>query len=436
MALAEKSLVQVINNIVQSILGTAFGVILARSLLPEGLGVYQLYISTAAILTTVGTLGLGQAGLFFINAEKEERRHVLYNLLMVSAALGVLCSLFLVLLTTVASGFFVLVPNWALFLFAAGSGAALLSAIFQYILLADLAVWQICFSGLFSRALPLAIVLCALFGKALQVDISLFAHAVGAITSMVFIWVVLSRKHQFCKTRLDTTLISRMVRYGFPLSIVNCLLILTANASIVLLRLLIPGALSEIGHFGRAVAIANLVILVPGSIGPILYSQWSRSKGKVDVPTLQLATRVNSIVGATLVLGVILMAKPLVLLLYGVDYLPAIPALRILALSCIFKAVMDVWLNLLMSRGETRTIPVVFTLALGILIGTSYLLVPTFGIEGAAISNLVSNLAAALVTFFVLRSNLSEDFPIRGLMIRLSDFAYIRRSARSIWAQS
>ncbi len=92
-------------------------------------------------------------------------------------------------------------------------------------------------------------------------------------------------------------------------------------------------------------------------------------------------------------LGLIAVARPVIVRLYGVAYLPSVPVLKILSISLFFSYLSIISGALLNATNRQKIQTGLIAVALAINIILNVILIPMFGIIGAAYAALISNFA-------------------------------------------
>lgn len=141
--------------------------------------------------------------------------------------------------------------------------------------------------------------------------------------------------------------------------------------------------------FQTAFAIPQALNFIPSSLVTFIYPYFARHKDEPDwvlkkYGLVMLAVSAMTAVIATLFIG----AAPLVIgLLYGEAYLDAVPALRVLMVGWFFAASLRiVSQNLVVTQRKLAFGIWLSVISVTILIVLNYLLIPSFGIVGAAVS--------------------------------------------------
>jgi O-antigen/teichoic acid export membrane protein len=157
---------------------------------------------------------------------------------------------------------------------------------------------------------------------------------------------------------------------------------------------------AAVGHYGAAAAMFAAFVLVPASANAVLYPRLAaaftaagdRFRG---LARLSIAGVVASAVPPTLI-G-ILLAAPLLVLVFGPDYRESVPALRLLALGIPLHAVNAIGGSVLQAAGRHRAMVRVVLVGLVVQIALDLALVPRYGIEGAALAMLGGSAVGTLV---------------------------------------
>lgn len=204
----------------------------------------------------------------------------------------------------------------------------------------------------------------------------------------------------------------------------NVVYLLNASIGLILLCYLMPDDFADIGYYGRAVAVCKLVMLIPIALAPLLYAQWSGLDGDERRLQVQLAFRLHLAMGIVIVSMFLLAGHWLVLFLYGKEFLPAVSALRILVIGIALRGILIVCISLLASDGRAHITACMMAVGVAAQIVLTWILVPHFGINGAALANTTGSFLVFLVGVFVLKHN--YQVRLRSMIaFRKNDFRYL-----------
>ena len=184
---------------------------------------------------------------------------------------------------------------------------------------------------------------------------------------------------------------------SLPLLLVDGYFILAANMDVIVLRHFAPPA--EVGAYYAAARIAALVNFFPLMIGaqaaPRLARLWTR--GEVAALTVLGRRYALLAAGGTAAAFLALLALgDLALALFGPGFTVARPAMLLLAGGIVLQALAGPVRYLLAMAGQERAMAAVMVGAAVLNIGLNLLLVPPYGMMGAAVATVASGLIFTL----------------------------------------
>ena len=178
----------------------------------------------------------------------------------------------------------------------------------------------------------------------------------------------------------------------------------------------------EAGLYGAAYRIIEQAHFVPVSLMttllPILTTAWTTDRERMMRITI-LAGEYLSIGSLGGLAVSIVVAEPLIVLLYGQEFSDAAPALPVLAGAFVFICIGYLTSNLLLIAGLQRRLITAGLLGLAINVAGNLVLVPLWGFMGAAWMTLVTEAAVVLWTAWVLRESMQLSAPALGRMLRI-----------------
>lgn len=190
-----------------------------------------------------------------------------------------------------------------------------------------------------------------------------------------------------------------MLRRAFPIALTTVFIVLCNESDIVLLSYLGQGE-REVGWYAAASRILKMLQLIPmlvvSGIYPIFSDLARGPKGSLNTAysgTLKLLLMI-AIPATIIVAG---FAEPLVRLVYGQDFTPAIQPLRLLAWSVPFLYLGYVFVNILVSSDHLIWAALATGGAAAINIVANLLLIPVFGIAGSAWAAIVAQVGLVVI---------------------------------------
>lgn len=426
MSLLRKGILTTSGSIFCAALGVVTQMILARKLMPEGMGQYHVLLNSGTLVVAFAALGIGQANIYFLNRIKTDAVSITMNSLYwwFVSSLGLIIALFIVVKTFVS--YFGYLPSFAILGFAIGVPAILLVNLLRPILVAGLRMKE---AVAVSIALPavymVLVIFLAVFEK-LQVATAIIAIAAGHIISMlILLWCL--RKNIDLKYSFDFSVFRKTLSYGLKLFTSNITLIASGSVGLLLLRYIMIEDFSQVGYFGRAVAICGLTRLITSSVTGMLYAKWSSVSSGERVAQVERALRMQVAIGIMIVLVILLFGRTIVIFLYGKAFLPAVTPMSILIVGSIFSQMTNIYSNLLAGDGKPLLNALVFGISIPFIVLTMFILAPRFGIVGAAWAQTLSYLASLVLAIAMIRRMYGVKLK-SSLILNGSDINYIRNS--------
>jgi O-antigen/teichoic acid export membrane protein len=167
---------------------------------------------------------------------------------------------------------------------------------------------------------------------------------------------------------------------------------------------------STVAQYGVAASFVTNLLAIPNafmlSMLPVL----------VAAPLANLTGLVNraavimAITGTLAVVGTTCLASDLVKVVVGKSYLGAIPTLEILNVSVLFTCLTAVFTYSSFARDHHRRLLLVSTAGLFANVGLDFLLIPSMGARGAAISTVGVEFALLIGTYLMFRNRVGNHF--------------------------
>ena len=335
MSFIKQSAATFVTQILLMVVGLATGVIVARVLGPEIKGQAALLANLTQILFMCGSLGLGSAFSFFIAKKKYPSRQIM--------TLALLCAL---LFGALVNGAFYLswplhVSMWAGISFNLIILSTALSILHIYsnylvrIVVGHGRIYSMNIASTVSTMTNFMLVVLLVFAWQLGLQgVVVSLCLAGLAQTGVLAWVL--KKDLIPASCWNFEFIRATFSYGikaYALLIIN---FLNYRLDIFLLQYITKNTI-EVGYYSLAVGMAELMWLVPNSAVAPLFSGVAQSDAD-DRSVITLRTcRWSLIFLAVLAVGGILLGRPFIRLLYGVEYLPSFgPFLWLLPGICLF----------------------------------------------------------------------------------------------------
>jgi O-antigen/teichoic acid export membrane protein len=428
MSFLRKGILVSVGQVFCILLTMTVGILFSRQLGPDGMGQYYLLRSTATIVLTVLSAGLGNANIYFLNNRRVPAVEIATNAIKAGAIQGILASVCLTAALLAFPEYFGYISIPVAVLFALGVGASTVMWTLRSIIVARLAARRMVSVDLTTPAvLLIAGGALALFGW-LRPQVALVVLSLGffAALGLVLLYV---RQDIDLSRRFHWQLFRDVLIYGIKLASANLLFVLGGTITVMLLRYLRPGEFTEVGLYSRALAVCVLIGLVPRAFGPLLYAKWSGPAGETRSQQAETTARMITAYGVLAAVAVATLGKYVLWLLYGPEFVPAQQALRLLAPAVAMTAVFQVYNNLLAGDGRVAITAYILVGTVVILSVVTWLSVPIWGIAGAALATVCGN-AFTLIVSMAVCCRLYSLNPLSCLLLRRSDLAYVSQALR------
>lgn len=405
-------------NIVASIgllfINLFISMIEARVLGPEEIGRFQVYITTKTYISTLCALGIGQSCIYFINRLKVGERKVLATSINASLILALLAGVVLCSIILLNRAYFGEEALVYVCMFCIGTSATLLNNIFTPVLLTRMEVVKSQTVKYSTRILTLVVLVSILLlGRQLSVGVLICLTGFTSVLASLLLYYFFHNRFSF-SDGIDFPLLGKITLWGVKLSGNNIASITLSSLPIYFLTWFsVQNGHLDVGFYSRANSLLVIGTIIASSIGPLLYSKWSGTtddelKGQVRRMSM-LYILINSIIAT----GLIITAYILIIIIYGEDFIDAVPVLRIIAITLVGNGLKEVCYGILSSRGYPLLI--LKNLVWGIIITAvgDYFIIPIYGVNGCAAVTTVASIMTAFLLMFD-ASNVST--------VRMADF--------------
>jgi O-antigen/teichoic acid export membrane protein len=183
--------------------------------------------------------------------------------------------------------------------------------------------------------------------------------------------------------------------------------------------LLIPFvSLTELGVYNVTMTAFGVLSAILSGTATALYPAYARIqtvKGRTGLQdAIHVASRYVSFISVPLALGLLATAKPALSLFAGEPYEPGSAALQIITLFFALTVLGNAFGNIFLLLGRTATASATTAVSVAASLATALILLPSFGINGAATSRGVGMLVGFAVTLAVVRGEIRLSFDLEA----------------------
>ncbi len=407
-------------RMIPGIVGLIFIPIVTRLFAPADYAYYVLVVSTVAVLVAVANWVSLSIVRFYPEYEREDKvgefcgKMVVLNVFTIILLVGVfLAGLFLVR-DHISGGLFCLM--------ALGTLVFILTSVFetfQHFLrvrrqvnsYSAFAVWKSI------SAVVLGIFLVVFFR--LGVKGLLFGVILGLIAALPFLWKKVKRNDAWDIGGTSFLFTLKMARYSLPLVLANLSAWILSLSDRYILQFF-RGS-TEVGIYSASYGISEKSILLLTSVfmlasGPLGISVWEKSGMEKSQRFVTKLSRYYLILCLPAVIGLSVLAKPLLRVLVARDYYEGYRIVLLISLGGFFMGLQHRFQLGLIFRKKTGYIMTAI-IAAGLLnILLNVLLIPSHGYMAAALTTLVSYVFLLALMVFFSRAYFVWKFPFKSLL--------------------
>ena len=226
----------------------------------------------------------------------------------------------------------------------------------------------------------------------------------------------------------------RILRASLPFAIVAIARRFASRVDVVLLTMLIGVAAS--GVYSAAYRVVFLMLMAPNFAGWVVMTVVSSSRmGTSDRNVLAEIYSWSLLIGLPISAGLYLTAPEIVALLFGSEFSASIKPLRILSWLVVMACIASTLIAFLSARDKQHLVMRYQITAAIFSFASNIILIPSLGIQGAAISAIAAE--SALVFALIRTATKSSGFPIKlstltACLAGVSTFFLLRASLDAI----
>ena len=377
-------------------LGIFTSVVAARILGPTGLGQYTVAAAISAVGVQFGNMGLNTSNTYAVARNPELLPALLANSLLVSCLIGGAGA-------SLAGFFFALRPALA----PVNGPLVVLSLVWIPVGLAQYLTQSLLVGVQETRAynqieltkkvLALLLIGLLIVRQNITPETVFMAGLIALVTSLI---LSLSRLWRILPKRPTPSL--SLFEWNFGMGAKAYLAVffafLVLRLDLVMVKYML-GA-EQAGYYSIAATFADYVLLLPAAVAMILFPKLSSMLDPVQ--KLRFAGKVTLGTGVLLLLLLALtgiLAKPVVQMMFGTPFLPAVRAFVLLLPGILFLGIQTVMVQFLNSMGFPLSVVIAWFFSCLLNIGMNLWAIPRYGIRGASV---VSSICYTLISLLVL----------------------------------
>lgn len=401
-----------VGRVVSVVSGAILTVALARLLEPDEYGLLYLAISVFGTIMLFSKLGIAKSAARYIAEYKEtdpgQLRHILrFGIILNFGTITLVCVVLLVTYEYIAQ----LIGEPALAPF-------LLFGVFFIALGTILAFVRVSLQG-FEAIEATATLRIIDRGSRLVFTLGLLVLGYGAIGALVgyilaylltvLVGVVyLYRRYyrDFSTGVVEAGLKRRIAEYAVPLTVTNTADVLDKRIDTILVGFFIGPVAVAYYTIGKQVVefVGTPMSALGFTLSPTYEAQKAKGNPGTAARIFEEALSYGLLFYIPAAAGLILVAKPLVELVFGSEYLGAIPVVQVLAVYALLQSVTKVTSNGLDYLGRARERAIVKGISAVLNVILNVIFIPRIGVVGAAIATVVTYSMYTLANVYIIHT--------------------------------
>lgn len=417
-------------------------VIISRILGPEGKGIYSLILLVPGIIAAFGNLGIGASNVYFTGSRRYKIGDIVANSIFSALLLGFL-SIFVFWLLLQAPFFqrFIesnKIVSFYLWIAVFSVPFSFLTQFLMGVVGGEQRIGTYNIIRLIEGALQLAGIAVFLFILETGLSGAVLAYVISIIGSAVFSLFAF-RKISVISFKINKRLIKDSFFYGGKVYLANALSFLNYRLDMFLIAFFLNPV--AVGIYSIAVGLSEKLFIVSGAFATVLFPKISSADTKEEDANnfSSKVSRHTFFIFSILSIVLMFFSYPLIWLFFGSDFLPAVIPLIILMPGIISFGVGGVLAADLGGRGKPHFAVISSLICLLVNIPLNILLIPKWGISGAALASAIGYWADTLVIFAAF-SKISKKPVKEILLIKKQDlydyYRFFSAVKENLWKRS
>ena len=422
LSFTKSSFITFITSVSILILGLTRNIFIARTLGSTIQGQFNILFIAVVLLTTFGSLGIGNANIYFLGKKKEDNDAVIGNLLI-----------FFIVISIILFSLYYILQDKLINKEEQIENISIISASF----LIPLVLFHSLFIGIFLGKkliikynifliLQQLILLLLIVGIYFLSGLSLFKAVVALLSSFFIVdltVVFLLRRVISERLRFKKGLLLESIKFGFKSQIANILQYFNYRLDFLIIWRYIDS--SQVAYYNVASLFAEVLSKIPGSISIILFPEISSKEKKEDISRLtEKVCRITLFLTICAGVGIILLGGFFIKLFYPEDFSAAVNPMKILVPGIAALSVANILSSNLIGRGYPHFSSFCSGFGLVVTVILDLLLIPRYHIIGAAIASTASYFTSSIVMLILY--SFKTDLNLQQLLIiKKEDIAMI-----------
>lgn len=371
-------------------IGVATSAVMARSLGPEGKGLYSLAVLAGGMVYVALNLGIGAVSGFMLGRKRISFEELAGNWLSLSVVIGAgILALALALAPALVPRFLPSVPLWTVVTALCAVPFIMLNSNFQMLFRANDDFRSFNIVEILQPAAFLVLYVPAVFlarQRLLEASVGVYlvSTVVGGLGA-----VLLAARLTRLSFRWNRPLVGESLRFGVQQNLGSFLDFLNFRFDMLLVNYFLDPA--NVGFYSISVILPEKLWYIPNVLSAVLHPRIAHAETEDQANRdTALVSRLTALIIGAGCLGILLLGRLLVRLLYSDRFLPAVSPLFILLPGAFMMSLARILTSDLTARGFPRANMWAGLVGLVSNVAINLVLIPRMGIAGAALASSIS----------------------------------------------
>ncbi len=372
-------------------------VFISRTLGPELQGKYSLVILFVTMIFNLGNMGIGVAANYFPAKKDCNLKIVFNNLLFVSLVLSAVIFFVAVLIRLTTRKYFLPdITDGIIYLALLTIPIRMIQLVLESFLLGLKNYKFYNFIFLLKILLKLILVIVFYF----SIKNLLLAYVFAYMISQFLVFPILNKKIKKITEItplkfIDYSVIKKIFRFGILNHLSNLVMLLEFKIDIFLINFF-SGPLN-VGYYYISVIVSEISSVFSSAVNLVLFPKIAELNNKKKIEKIKNFGIFSSLFFSfCFSLLIFFLASPFIKIFFGQAFMPAVPALKIMAFVTFFSNIKKIILNNLSAQNLIYLANPINILTLVLNIVLNIYLIPRYGIIGAAYASLISYAVSVL----------------------------------------
>lgn len=406
--ITKNAIVLFIAQIITYAIGFFITMFTARYLGTTGFGVLSLALSITAITSIFADLGLGSLTVRELSRNKSLTNKYFSNTLLMK----IFSSFLTIVITIIIVNLF----NYnqpvstVIYIITLSMIITVFNGILNSILQAYERMEYISINSILNSALMLGGTLIGIYYK---FDILFFAsiYIISNVLTLVSTLLIYVWKFHLPRIEVDLSFWKPTLKEALPFGIAGVFVMVYYSIDSLMLSVMVGN--EAVGMYNAAYKLIFLFLSVYSvyiiAIFPVM-SQFYKTSNESLKFAFERSFKYLLIISIPASIGITILAKKVILLIYGVDYLPSILALQVLIWTIIFMFLNGLSTNLLGAVNRQPVVTKITGLGAGLNILLNLILIPKFSFIGASVATVITEFSIMPLLIYIIVKNGSISF--------------------------